>query len=165
MGVSNKLDSALGMSLATTFVLTLTSACSHLLYQGVLVPLELEYLRTLGFIVLIAALVQFTEMLVRKTSPSLYQVLGIFLPLITVNCAVLGAALLSINKEHTFTQALLYGLGAGLGFTLALVCLAAIRERLAWADVPRPFQGAALAMLTAGLASLAFMGFSGLIQI
>jgi len=165
MGVSNKLDSALGMSLATTFVLTLSSGLSHLVYHSLLVPLELEYLRTISFIIMIAAVVQFTEMVVHKTSPLLYQVLGIFLPLITTNCAVLGVALLSINREQTFVESILYGLGAGLGFALALVCFAAMRERLALADIPKPFQGAAVAMITAGLMSLAFMGFTGMVQL
>ncbi|WP_114416457.1 electron transport complex subunit RsxA [Marinospirillum perlucidum] len=165
MGVSNKLDSALGMSLATTFVLTLSSALSHLVYHGLLVPLELEYLRTISFIIMIAAVVQFTEMLVHKTSPVLHQTLGIFLPLITTNCAVLGVALLSISQEQTFVEAIIYGLGAGLGFSLVLVCFAAMRERLALADVPAPFRGAAVAMMTAGLMSLAFMGFTGMVQL
>lgn len=165
MGVSNKLDSALGMALATTFVLTLSSALSHLVYHGLLIPLEVEYLRTISFIIMIAAVVQFTEMVVHKTSPLLYQVLGIFLPLITTNCAVLGVALLSINQEQTFVEAILYGLGAGLGFALVLVCFAAMRERLALADVPTPFKGAAVAMMTAGLMSLAFMGFTGMVQL
>ncbi len=165
MGVSNKLDSALGMSLATTFVLTLASALSHLVYQGLLVPLELEYLRTISFIIMIAAVVQFTEMLVHKTSPVLHQTLGIFLPLITTNCAVLGVALLSITRDQSFVEAIIYGLSAGLGFALVLICFAALRERLALADVPAPFQGAAVAMMTAGLMSLAFMGFAGMVQL
>lgn len=165
MGVSNKLDSALGMALATTFVLTLSSALSFLVYHGLLAPLGLEYLRTISFIIMIAAVVQFTEMVIHKTSPLLYQVLGIFLPLITTNCAVLGVALLSINREQTFVEAILYGLGAGIGFSLVLVLFAAMRERLALVDVPKPFQGAAMAMLTAGLMSLAFMGFTGMVQL
>jgi len=165
MVVSNKLDSALGMSLATTFVLTLSSAFSHLVYHGLLLPLELEYLRTISFIIMIAAVVQFTEMLVHKTSPVLHQTLGIFLPLITTNCAVLGVALLSITRDQTFVEAIIYGLGAGLGFALVLVCFAALRERLTLADVPAPFQGAAVAMMTAGLMSLAFMGFTGMVQL
>lgn len=165
MGVSNKLDSALGMALATTFVLTLSSALSFLVYHSLLAPLGLEYLRTISFIIMIAAVVQFTEMVIQKTSPLLYQVLGIFLPLITTNCAVLGVALLSINREQTFVEAILYGLGAGIGFSLVLVLFAAMRERLALVDVPKPFQGAAMAMLTAGLMSLAFMGFTGMVQL
>ncbi|SHF15039.1 electron transport complex protein RnfA [Modicisalibacter ilicicola DSM 19980] len=165
MGVSNKLESAMGMSLATTFVLTLSSIVSYLTFHYLLAPLGLEYLRTIAFIMVIAVVVQFTEMMVRKTSPLLYQVLGIFLPLITTNCAVLGVALLSLNRQSSFMEAALYGFGAALGFSLVLVLFAAMRERLVLADVPRPFRGAAIAMITASLMSLAFMGFSGLVQI
>ena len=163
MGVSNKLETAMGMSVATTFVLTLESVCSYLTYNYLLVPLDLAYLRTISFILVIAVVVQFTEMVVRKTSPLLHRVLGVFLPLITTNCAVLGVALLNINQAHNFIESLFYGLGAALGFSLVLVLFAAMRERLAVADVPEPFQGAAIGMITAGLASLAFMGFAGLI--
>ena len=163
MGVSNKLETAMGMSAATTFVLTLASVCSYLTYNWLLVPLELTYLRTISFILVIAVVVQFTEMVVRKTSPLLHRVLGVYLPLITTNCAVLGVALLNINKSHSFTQSLFYGFGAAVGFSLVLVLFAAMRERIAVADVPRPFQGAAIGMITAGLASLAFMGFAGLV--
>ncbi|AKH69104.1 electron transport complex, RnfABCDGE type, A subunit [Spongiibacter sp. IMCC21906] len=163
MGVSNKLETAIGMSSATTFVLTLASICSWLTYQWLLVPLGLEYLRTISFILVIAVVVQFTEMVVRKTSPLLYKVLGVFLPLITTNCAVLGVALLNINKDHSFSEAALYGFGAAAGFSMVLVLFAAMRERLAVADVPTPFKGAALGMITAGLMSLAFMGFAGLV--
>ena len=163
MGVSNKLETAIGMSAATTFVLTLASACSYLTYTWLLVPLDLTYLRTISFILVIAVVVQFTEMVVRKTSPLLHRVLGVFLPLITTNCAVLGVALLNINQAHSFIASLFYGLGAALGFSLVLVLFAAMRERLTVADVPEPFQGAAICMITAGLASLAFMGFAGLI--
>ena len=163
MGVSNKLETAIGMSAATTFVLTLASACSYLTYTWLLVPLDLTYLRTISFILVIAVVVQFTEMVVRKSSPLLHRVLGVYLPLITTNCAVLGVALLNINKAHSFSQSLLYGFGAAVGFSLVLVLFAAMRERLAVADVPEPFQGAAIGMITAGLASLAFMGFAGLI--
>jgi electron transport complex protein RnfA len=144
-------------------VLTLASVCSYLTYNYLLIPLELEYLRTISFILVIAVVVQFTEMVVRKTSPLLHRVLGVFLPLITTNCAVLGVALLNINQAHNFIESLFYGLGAALGFSLALILFAAMRERLAVADVPEPFQGAAIGMITAGLASLAFMGFAGLI--
>ncbi|WP_404377654.1 electron transport complex subunit RsxA [Vreelandella aquamarina] len=164
MGVSNKLESAMGMSLATTFVLTLASAASYVVYHGLLVPFEITYLRTISFIVVIAAVVQFTEIMVRQLSPLLHQVLGIFLPLITTNCAVLGVALLSLNRELGFFHTTLYGLGAALGFSLVLVLFAAMRERLASADVPKPFRGAAIAMITASLMSLAFLGFSGLVQ-
>ena len=163
MGVSNKLETALGMSMATTFVLTLASICSWLTYNWLLAPLGLEYLRTISFILVIAVVVQFTEMVIRKTSPLLYKVLGVFLPLITTNCAVLGVALLNINKDHNFIQSAIYGFGAAAGFSLVLVLFAAMRERLAVADVPLPFRGAAIGMITAGLMSLAFMGFAGLV--
>ncbi|WP_299177799.1 electron transport complex subunit RsxA [uncultured Neptuniibacter sp.] len=165
MGVSNKLETAMGMSLATTFVLTLSSVCSYLAYTYLLQPLALEYLQTITFILVIAVVVQFTEMVVRKTSPLLYKVLGIFLPLITTNCAVLGVALLNIKKLNGFIDSIVYGFGAALGFSLALILFSAIRERVAVADVPVPFQGAAIGMVTAGLMSLAFMGFTGLVQI
>lgn len=163
MGVSNKLETAIGMSSATTFVLTLASICSWLTYEWLLKPLGLEYLRTISFILVIAVVVQFTEMVVRKSSPLLYKVLGVFLPLITTNCAVLGVALLNINKQHNFLESALYGFGAAMGFSLVLVLFAAMRERLAVADVPTPFKGAAIGMITAGLMSLAFMGFAGLV--
>ncbi len=163
MGVSNKLETAMGMSIATTFVLTLASACSHLTYNFLLEPLGLGYLRTISFILVIAVVVQFTEMFVRKNSPLLHRVLGVYLPLITTNCAVLGVALLNINKAHNFTESLFYGFGAAVGFSLVLVLFAAMRERLNVADVPEPFQGAAVGMVTAGLMSLAFMGFAGLV--
>lgn len=164
MGVSNKLESAMGMSLATTFVLTLASAASFVVYHGLLVPLNVTYLRTISFIVVIAAVVQFTDIMVRQLSPLLHRVLGIFLPLITTNCAVLGVALLSLNRDLSFIATTLYGLGAAVGFSLVLVLFAAMRERLAAVDTPRPFKGAAIAMITASLMSLAFMGFSGLVQ-
>lgn len=164
MGVSGKLETAIGMSMATTFVLTLTSICSYLVDTYLLGPLDLLYLRTLSFILVIAVVVQFTEMVVHKTSPSLYRLLGIFLPLITTNCAVLGVALLNVNARHNFINSALYGFGAAVGFSLVLVLFAAMRERLAAADVPVPFRGAAIAMITAGLMSLAFMGFSGLVK-
>ncbi len=164
MGVSSKLETAIGMSMATTFVLTLASVLSYLVEAYLLVPLGLSYLRTLSFILVIAVVVQFTEMAVRKTSPTLYRLLGIFLPLITTNCAVLGVALLNINEQHNFTQSVVYGFGAALGFSLVLVLFASLRERLAVADVPSPFKGASIAMITAGLMSLAFMGFSGLVK-
>ena len=163
MGVSNKLETAMGMSMATTFVLTLDSACSNLTYHFLLLPLGLGYLKTIAFILVIAVVVQFTEMVVRKSSPLLHRVLGVYLPLITTNCAVLGVALLNISKDHTFMQALVYGFGAGAGFSLVLVLFAAMRERLNVADVPMPFKGAAIGMITAGLMSLAFMGFAGLV--
>jgi electron transport complex protein RnfA len=162
MGVSNKLDSALGMGFATTFVLTLAATASWILEHLLLGPLGLGYLRILTFILVIAAVVQFTEMVVRKFSPALYQVLGIFLPLITTNCAVLGVALLNIQEDHSFMQSLVYGFGSALGFTLVMVIFASLRERLAIASVPRAFAGAPIGFITASLLSLAFMGFSGL---
>ncbi|KPZ53468.1 Electron transport complex protein RnfA [Pseudoalteromonas sp. P1-13-1a] len=164
MGVSGKLDTAIGMSLATTFVLTLASVTSYLVNQYILAPLDIEFLRTMSFILVIAVVVQFTEMVVRKTSPTLYRLLGIFLPLITTNCAVLGVALLNIKEDHTFLQSAVYGFGAAIGFSLVLVLFAALRERLAAADVPTPFKGASIAMITAGLMSMAFMGFTGLVK-
>ncbi len=164
MGVSRKLETATGMGLATTFVLTLSSVCSHLVNEYVLAPLGLEYLRTIAFILVIAAVVQFTEMVVHKTSPLLYQVLGIFLPLITTNCAVLGVALLNVQAQHGFLASAVYGFGAALGFSLVLILFAALRERLAVADVPDPFKGASISLITAGLMSLAFMGFAGLVR-
>ena len=164
MGVSRKLETAMGMGLATTFVLTLSAICAYLTNEYLLTPLGLEYLRTITFILVIAVVVQFTEMVVQKTSPLLYRVLGIFLPLITTNCIVLGLALLNVSAQHNFLQSLVYGLGGGLGFCLVLMLFATLRERLAAADIPGPFRGIAIAMITAGLMSLAFMGFTGLIK-
>ena len=164
MGVSRKLETAMGMALATTFVLTLASVCSYLVSEYLLRPLGLEYLRTISFILVIAVVVQFTEMVVHRTSPLLYQVLGIFLPLITTNCAVLGVALLNVQASHGLLESAVYGFGAAAGFSLVLTLFGALRERLAVADVPVPFQGAAIALVTAGLMSLAFMGFSGLVR-
>ncbi|MGB5732859.1 MAG: electron transport complex subunit RsxA [Thiohalocapsa sp.] len=162
MGVSNKLDSALGMGLATTFVLTLAAVASWLMEHLVLQPLDLGFLRILTFILVIAAVVQFTEMAVRKISPALYQVLGIFLPLITTNCAVLGVALLNIQEQHSFLESVVYGFGSALGFTLVMVMFAGMRERLALHQVPAAFSGTPIAFVAAGLLSLAFMGFAGL---
>ncbi|VAW77632.1 Electron transport complex protein RnfA [hydrothermal vent metagenome] len=162
MGVSRKLETAIGMSLATTFVLTLSSMTSYLIYEYMLVPFGLAYLKTLSFILVIAAVVQFTEMFVHKTSPVLYRVLGIFLPLITTNCAVLGVALLNIQEQNGFIESVLYGFGASVGFSLVLILFSAMRERIAGSDVPVAFKGNAIALVTAGLMALAFMGFSGL---
>jgi electron transport complex protein RnfA len=164
MGVSGKLETAIGMSMATTFVLTLASLSSYLVEHYILLPLGIEYLRTLSFILVIAVVVQFTEMVVHKTSPTLYRLLGIFLPLITTNCAVLGVALLNINHDHNFVESIIYGFGAAIGFSLVLILFAAMRERLAVADVPAPFKGASISMITAGLMSLAFLGFTGLVK-
>ncbi len=162
MGVSNKLDTALSMGLATTFVLTLAACSSWLLEHYLLIPLHLDFLRILSFILVIAATVQFTEMVIHKTAPLLYQVLGIYLPLITTNCAVLGVALLTVQEHLNFVQSLVYGFGSSMGFTLVMVIFAGIRERLALAEVPATFAGAPIAFITAGLLSMAFMGFNGL---
>ena len=164
MGVSRKLETATGMALATTFVLTLSSVCSYLANTYLLAPLGIEYLRTITFILVIAGVVQFTEMVIHKTSPLLYQVLGIYLPLITTNCAVLGVALLNVQQEAGFLHSALYGFGASVGFSLVLIIFAAMRERIIVADVPVAFRGPAIALVTAGLMSLAFMGFSGLVR-
>jgi electron transport complex protein RnfA len=163
MGVSKKLEAAIGMGAATTFVLTLASGASYLINRYLLGP-ELSYLTTLSFIVVIAGIVQFTEMVVQKTSPVLYQVLGIYLPLITTNCAVLGIPLLNVQAKHNFIESIFFGMGGALGFTLVMVLFASMRERMEGADVPAIFKGSAIAMVTAGLMSLSFMGFSGLIK-
>lgn len=163
MGVSKKLEAAIGMGAATTFVLTLASGSSYLINHYLLGP-ELAYLTTLSFIVVIAGIVQFTEMIIQKTSPELNQVLGIYLPLITTNCAVLGIPLLNVQAKHNFIESLFFGMGGALGFTMVMVLFAGIRERLEGADIPEIFKGSAIAMVTAGLMSLSFMGFSGLIK-
>ncbi|BCB26918.1 electron transport complex subunit A [Sulfurimicrobium lacus] len=163
MGVSKKLEAAMGMGMATAFVLTLASGASYLVNQYLLGS-ELTYLRTLSFIIVIAGIVQFTEMFIRKTSPVLYQALGIYLPLITTNCAVLGIPLLNVQENHNFIESLLFGFGGAVGFALVLTTFAAMRERLEGADVPLPFKGSAIAMVTAGLMSIASMGFSGLVK-
>ncbi|KAF7598174.1 MAG: electron transport complex subunit RsxA [Candidatus Dactylopiibacterium carminicum] len=162
LGVSKKLETAIGMGAATTFVFTLACGSSYLIEHYLLVPWDLGYLRILAFIVVIAAIVQFTELVIQKTSPELQQVLGIYLPLITTNCAVLGIPLLSVAYQHNFMEALLFGFGGAAGFSLALVLFAGVRERLEGADVPTPFKGTPIALVTAGLMSLAFMGFAGL---
>jgi electron transport complex protein RnfA len=164
MGVSRKLETAMGMGLATTFVLTLSSISSYLVHAYLLEPFGLEYLRTISFILVIAAIVGFTELVVHKTSPLLHNVLGIYLPLITTNCAVLGVALLNVQQSNDFLESALYGFGSALGFSLVLVLFAAMRERLAASDIPEAFQGNAIGMVTAGLMALAFMGFTGLIK-
>ncbi len=163
MGVSRKLETAIGLGAATTFVLTLASGASYLI-DTYLLGQDLGYLRTLSFIVVIAGIVGFTEMFIKKTSPVLFRVLGIYLPLITTNCAVLGIPLLNVQEQHNFMESLFFGMGGALGFTMVLILFAAMRERLEAAEVPRPFKGTAIAMVTAGLMSLAFMGFAGLIK-
>jgi Na+-translocating ferredoxin:NAD+ oxidoreductase subunit A len=162
MGVSKKLETAVGMGAATTFVLTLGCGTSYVIDHYLLAPFGLEYLRTLAFIITIAAIVQLTELIIQKTSPVLHQVLGIYLPLITTNCAVLGVPLLNVAVNNNFLQSLLFGFGSSVGFSLALILFGGIRERLDGADIPTPFKGTAIAMVTAGIMSLAFMGFAGL---
>jgi len=161
LGVSNKIEGALGMALATAFVLTLASLASYCLTAWVLEPLGLDYLRIVAFIVVIAGLVQLTEVAMRHAAPMLHRVLGIYLPLITSNCAVLGVALLNVRERHNLLESALYGFGAALGFGGVLVLLAAARTRLAMADVPESFRGAPIGLITAGLMALAFMGFAG----
>lgn len=164
MGVSGKLDSAFGMGLATTFVLTLAAASSWIIEHYVLIPLEIGYLRILAYILVIAAVVQVTEIAVQKNSPALYQSLGVYLPLITTNCAVLGVALLNVQEQSGFLQSMAYGFGSATGFTLVMMIFAGLRERLALANVPVVFSGTPIAFIVAGCLSLAFMGFAGLIK-
>lgn len=163
MGVSRKIDTAVGMGFATTFVLSLASISSYLINTYILVPFEMTYLRTIAFIVTIAGVVGFTELVVNKTSPVLHQSLGVFLPLITTNCAVLGVALLNINQNNGFLASGVYGFGAAIGFSFVLVLFSAMRERIDVADVPEVFKGTPIALITAGLMSMAFMGFIGLV--
>lgn len=163
IGVSNKISSALSMGMATTFVMVLTAIVSYLLYDSILVPFGLEFLQIPSFILVIASLVQFVEMVIKKVSQPLYRALGIFLPLITTNCAILGLALFISMREYNFIESVVFGVGAGAGFTLALIIMAGIREELELADVPKGFRGAPITMITAGLLALAFMGFAGMI--
>lgn len=162
MGVSKKLETAFGMGAATTFVLTVGTGASYVIDTYLLRPFDLTYLRTISFIVTIAAVVQLTELIVKKTSPVMYQVLGIYLPLITTNCAVLGVPLLALGSKYDFVESLFFGFGSSIGFSLALILFAGIRERIEGADVPIYFKGTAIALVTGGLMSLAFMGFAGL---
>lgn len=165
MGVSKKVESATGMAAAVVFVITMASMITFLLYQGLLVPAKLQYLQTILFILVIAALVQFVEMVIKKVSPTLFAALGIFLPLITTNCAVLGAALLAIKKDFDFMQTLVFGVASAAGFGLVLILFAAIRERLALnTETPRALQGMPIALVTASILSLAFLGFSGMVR-
>ena len=163
MGVSKKLEASIGIGAATTFVLTIGSGTSYLINEYML-GADLFYMRTLSFIVVIAGVVQFTEMVIEKTSPVLYQSLGIYLPLITTNCAVLGIPLLNVQAKHDFVESLLFGFGGSVGFSVVLILFASMRERMEAADVPVIFRGSAIAMVTAGLMSLAFMGFAGLVK-
>jgi electron transport complex protein RnfA len=163
LGISDQLDTAMGMGMATTFVLVLSGAATWLVQNYILTPFGMPFLQNVAFILIIASLVQLVEMFLQKTSPGLYRALGIFLPLITTNCAVLGLAILVAQKDYTLIQTIVFALGTGVGFTLALAMMAGIREQLQFADIPKPLQGAGIALITAGLMSMAFMGFSGLI--
>ena len=162
LGVSKKRDTALGMGMAVTFIMAVSSLVTWLLYQYVLVPLKLEYLQTIAFILVIAALVQSVEMMLKKVVPSLYKALGIYLPLITTNCAVLGVALSNIQDGYNLLESLVSSVTSALGFTLAIWIFACVRERIEYSDVPKPFQGFPIALITAALLSFAFMGFNGL---
>ena len=162
LGVSKKVDTAVGMGIAVTFVMGLASAITWAVNQFILVPFDLGYMQTVAFILVIAALVQFIEMFLQKSMPSLYTALGVYLPLITTNCAVLGVALLNMQNNYNFIESVVYGITGGLGFLLAIVLFASIRERLVFADYPKNWDGFPIALVTAGLMALAFMGFSGL---
>jgi electron transport complex, rnfABCDGE type, A subunit len=163
LGVSKKVETSTGMGAAVIFVITLSSAASSIIYSFILVPLKLEYLQTIVFILVIAALVQFVEMVLKKQIPSLYEALGVFLPLITTNCAVLGVALDNVAKGHGFIQSLLYGIGTASGFAIAIVLLAGVREKIENSDIPYTLQGMPIVLITAGLMAIAFFGFAGLI--
>lgn len=164
LGVSRRLGPSLSMGMAVTFVLSLTAVSSWIINHWILIPNGLEYLQIVSFILVIAALVQLVEMFIRKVSPLLYQAMGIYLPLITTNCIIMGLALLAALRNYNFIETVVFGISAGIGFTLAIVLMAAIREQLDLADVPRPLQGAGIALITAGIIALAFMGFSGIIK-
>ncbi|MGB2599469.1 MAG: RnfABCDGE type electron transport complex subunit A [Candidatus Omnitrophota bacterium] len=164
IGVSNKTDSAIGLGMATTFVMTIAAAVTWLIYHLVLVRYNLAFLQYVVFIIVIASLVQFVEMFIKKVSPQLYKALGIFLPLITTNCAILGLTLFMVLRNYTFPEAIVFGLGAGLGFTMALVIMAGIREELDFSNIPEPLKGAGITLILAGLLALAFMGFGGIIS-
>lgn len=165
IGVSNKISSAFSMGLATTFVMVVAAIVTWLIYHMILVPFNLDFLQYVSFILVIASLVQFVEMFVKKVSQPLYRALGIFLPLITTNCAILGLALFIVLREYNFIEGIFYGVGAGVGFTLAITIMAGIREELEFADIPKPLQGAPITLIVAGILALAFMGFSGLISV
>jgi electron transport complex protein RnfA len=164
LGVSKKIDSAFSMGLAVTFVMTITAVVSWMINHWVLIPYKLDYLQIVSFILVIASLVQLVEMFIRKISPPLYQALGIYLPLITTNCAIMGLALLAALKKYDFIETVIFGVASGLGFTLAIVMMAGIREQLDLADIPEPLKGAGIALVVAGIMALAFQGFSGMIQ-
>ncbi len=162
LGVSKKPDTALGMGCAVVFVMTLSSAVTYCVYTFLLVPFELEYLKTIAFILIIASLVQMIEFFLKNKVPALYESLGIYLPLITTNCAVLGAALLNIQNGYNFIYSVLFGFASGVGFTMAILIFAGVRTRMMFSDPPKSFQGIPIALITAGLISMAFMGFSGM---
>ena len=164
LGVSKKTDTAIGMGVAVTFVITLASVITYFI-QMILVKTGTEYLQTIAFILVIASIVQFVEMVIKKMSPSLYQALGVFLPLITTNCAVLGIAIVNIDKGYNLIETIINGFGAGVGFTLAIVIFAGIRERLELSDIPEAFKGFPITLISAGLMSIAFLGFTGLIKL
>jgi electron transport complex protein RnfA len=164
LGVSKRVETAVGMGAAVTFVMAMASLITFIVQYAILEPLNIEYMQTIAFILVIAALVQFVEMVIQKTSPTLYQALGVYLPLITTNCAVLGVAIINIQEEYDLLQTLFNGIGGALGFTLAIVLFAGIRERLELSDIPKPLKGFPIALITAGLMSVAFLGFQGLIK-
>lgn len=163
LGVSKKINTAVGMGAAVTFVMGLASVITYVIQYLILVPLKIEYMQTIAFILVIAAIVQLVEMVIQKMSPSLYKALGVYLPLITTNCAVLGVAILNITESYNLLESLVNGIGGGLGFTLAIVLFAGIRERMELADIPVPLQGVPIALISAGLMSIAFLGFQGLV--
>lgn len=164
LGVSKKIDSAVSMGLAVTFVMTITAVVSWAINHWILIPYDLDYLKIVSFILVIASLVQLVEMFIRKVSPPLYQALGIYLPLITTNCAIMGLALLAALKEYNFLESVVFGFGSGIGFTLAIILIAGIREQLDLADVPEPLKGAGISLIVAGIMALAFLGFAGMIK-
>lgn len=164
LGVSKKIETSIGMGIAVTFVITLASIMSYLSFEFLLKPLHLEYLYNIVFILVIASLVQFVEMIIQKTSPALYQALGVYLPLITTNCAVLGVAVINMKEEYNLLKAVVNGFGTAVGFLVAIVLLAGIREKMEYNDVPKPFQGYPIVLITAGLMAIAFFGFTGLIR-
>ncbi|KGG81188.1 electron transporter RnfA [Caloranaerobacter azorensis H53214] len=163
LGVSKQVETAFGMGMAVTFVMTLSSIITYIVYHTILVRLEIEFLQTIAFILIIASLVQLVEMFIQKMSPTLYQALGVYLPLITTNCAVLGLAIINIQEDYNLIETIVHSLGASIGFSLAIVLFAGIRERLALADVPESLKGFPIALITAGLMSIAFLGFTGLV--
>ncbi len=163
LGVSKKVETALGMGLAVTFVMTLASMISYIVFNFILVPLNVTYLYTIAFILVIASLVQLVEMIIQKSSPALYQALGVYLPLITTNCAVLGIAVINMQNEYSLFASIVSGLGTAIGFTLAIVLMAGIRERIEYNPIPKPFRGYPIVLVTAGLMAIAFLGFTGLI--